>query len=257
MKSRVSTSVSAQSLLSRCRARISTNFLSGLFGAVNGASLTGTGAQAVRGAPCVICNDAARPAPASAAVSAIARIFLISRLSFWTCASLGQLHLISCRFPFYLEIQAVQRAMGDAHLIACRRLLPMRQIGVAGKLLPMLTIGKKDGEYAVAVELIGTHLHPARRGCRGLGGRSLPGRLDRGDHRPAARYRSDCLWRRRQTKLRADGRRGGVIAVQPLSLVGNAIALQCIGRRLIAGIEITRWRTGRGALRQPYLSRRR
>src|SRR3569833_3482681 len=98
-KSRVSTSVSAQSLLPRWRARMSTNFLSGLLGAVNGASLIGTGAQAVRGAPCVICNDAARPRPASA----MEWIFLILRLSPRTCDSLGRLDLIVGRFAFFLE----------------------------------------------------------------------------------------------------------------------------------------------------------
>src|SRR5581483_6370210 len=108
-------------------ARMSTNVLSGLFGATSGAGLTGCGAQAVRGAPCVICKDAARPRPASATISAIEWIFLISRFSPGTCDSLCRLDLIVGRFAFYLEIQAAQRAMGDAHLVVCRRLFPMRQ----------------------------------------------------------------------------------------------------------------------------------
>src|SRR5436853_5697490 len=49
MKSRVSTSVSAQSVLPWWRAMMSTNFLSGLLGPVKGAGFTGTGAQAASG----------------------------------------------------------------------------------------------------------------------------------------------------------------------------------------------------------------
>src|SRR4051812_28924516 len=125
IKSRVRTSVSLQSLLPRCRATMSTNFFSGLFGAVKGAGVTGTGAQAVSGALPATCTLAGRPTRLISATASTIRLFFISVLSllFWSfrrSSSLDLFHFIRDGFAPDLEVQAAQRAVGDPHRIVCR-----------------------------------------------------------------------------------------------------------------------------------------